>query len=219
MTKWTFSSIKDFEQCARKFHEVRVLRNYRKLDTEQNLYGGELHSQAEHAVMEGRPLDPSFKFLTPVMKAITDMEGTKFCEMKLAVRQDLSACEFDDPEYWCRGIADLIIISPDQTKARGFDYKSGNDRYADTDQLLLMALMLFAHYPTVQSVSSGLLFVLKGTVAKHRVQRDQAEKLWWRWRERVARLEAAHANGYWPPKKSGLCKKYCPVVHCEHHGA
>jgi hypothetical protein len=100
-----------------------------------------------------------------------------------------------------------------------YDYKSGSDKYPDTDQLLLMSLMLFQHFPTLQSVSGGLLFVLKGTVSKYKVKRHQAEQLWWRWRERVARIEAARANDKWLPKSGGLCKKYCPVKSCEYNGA
>jgi hypothetical protein len=146
------------------------------------------------------------------------MPGEKLCEFKMGLRDDLSVCDFFADDCWVRGVADLVVLSPCGTKARSFDYKSGGDKYPDTDQLMLMALMLFQHFPTLQSVSGGLLFVLKGTISKHKVQRHQAEQLWWRWRERAAKIESSIAANYWPPKQNGLCKKYCPVVHCEFVG-
>ena len=218
MKAWSYSGIKDFEQCARRYHEVKVLKNYPREETEAQGYGTNLHAQAEGFIKDGTPLTPEFSFMQPVMDSIARMEGRKLCEHEMGVRVDLTPCKFDAPDAWARGIADLIVLSPDETKARCFDYKSGGNKYPDTDQLLLMSLMIFKHFPTVQSVSGGLLFVLKGTVAKHRVERDQAANLWWRWRERVSRLEAAHANGVWNPKKSGLCRKYCPVKTCEFCG-
>jgi hypothetical protein len=216
--KWSYSMLKDFEQCARRYNEVRVLKHYPREETDAQDYGTRLHKAAEDFIKDKEEVTPEFGFLVPVLESIAAMDGTKYCEHEMGVRIDLTPCKFDAPDVWGRGIADIIVISPDETKARCFDYKSGNDKYPDTDQLLLMSLMIFKHFPTVQSVSGGLLFVLKGTLAKHRVERDKAAELWWRWRERVTRLEAAHANGVWNPKKSGLCKRYCPVKTCEFCG-
>lgn len=218
MSPWSFSSIKDAETCLRKYHEVRVLKRYPREETEQTLYGTQLHKVAENFILYNEALPKDFAFMQPMLDAIKAMPGDKLCEWKMGVTEDLKPCDFFAPSVWCRGVADLIVMAPDRTTARCFDYKSGNNKYPDTDQLLLMALLIFAHFPTVQSVSGGLLFVLKGTVAKHRITREQMEKAWWRWRERVARIGAAEANNHWPPKQSGLCKKYCPVSTCEFHG-
>ena len=218
MSAWSFSSVKDYETCARKYHEVKVLKHYPREETEQTLYGTALHKQAEDFIQYNKPLDKDFLFLKPILESIKAMPGDKLCEWKMGVKEDLTPCDFFAPTAWCRGVADITVLSPDRTTARCFDYKSGGDKYPDTDQLLLMALLIFAHFPTVQSVSGGLLFVLKGTIAKHRITRAQMEKAWWRWRERVARITAAQANNHWPPKQSGLCKKYCPVKTCEFNG-
>jgi hypothetical protein len=219
MSGWSYSGIKDFEQCARKYHEVKVLKKYKRQETAQTLYGTQLHKHAETFIEDGVPLPTAFAFLQPVMEAIERMPGTKLCEHAMGLLEDLTPCEFMDAACWTRGVADLIVIAPDGASARCFDYKTGNDRYPDTDQLLLMALMIFQHFPTVQRVSGGLLFVLKGTVFRHQVERHQAEKLWWRWRERVARLDAARAANRWPETRSGLCRKHCPVLDCPFNGA
>ncbi len=219
MSAWSYSSVKDFETCQRKYHEVKVLKKFPRKETEQTLYGTALHKQAENFILYNKPLDKDFTFLQPVMDALKAMPGDKLCEWKMGVKEDLTPCDFFADVCWCRSVADLTILSPDRTTARCYDYKSSSDKYPDTDQLLLMALLIFAHFPTVQSVTGGLLFVLKGTVTKHRITRAQMEKSWWRWRERVARISAAQANNHWPARPSGLCRKHCEVVTCEHNGS
>jgi hypothetical protein len=95
-------------------------------------------------------------------------------------------------------------------------HNTGNDKYPDRDQLVLMSLMVFTHFPHIRRVSSALMFVVKGSMFKHRMERDEAEETWWRYRERVAKLEAAHANNVWNPSQSPLCG-WCPVKSCVFH--
>ena len=216
--QWSYSGLKQYSTCARQFHEVKILKNYPRQETEATLYGTQLHEQAELHIKDGRPLDPSFAFMQPTMDAINAMPGRKYTELEMAVTADLRVCNFKDPKYWARGIADLVIVDDDNLSARCFDYKSGGNKYPDVDQLTLMSLMIFKHFPHVRTVSSGLLFVLKDTVTKHRVNRDQEEKLWWRYRERVGRIGLSMATGVWNPKQSGLCRKWCPVATCEFQG-
>lgn len=218
MAKHSYSGIKAFETCGRKYQEEKVLKLYPREDTEATLYGTQLHEQAELFIKDGRPLDPSFAFLQPTLDALVAMPGRKFPEYEMALDVNLKPCDFKSEDYWVRGIADLVIVNDDNLTARVFDYKSGSDKYPDTDQLMLMALMIFKHFPHVRSVSGGLLFVLKDTTRKYKIDRDMEEVLWWKWRERVAKLDAALENDVWHTKPSGLCKKYCPCLGCEHNG-
>jgi len=218
MAKHSYSGIKAYETCARQYHEVKVLKKYPREETEATIYGTQLHEQAELFIKDGRPLDDSFAFLQPVLDQLNAMPGRKMCELEMGVREDLSPCGFHDEDYWSRGIADLAVINDDNLTARVFDYKSGKDKYPDTDQLMLMSLLILARFPHIREVSSGLLFVMKGTVVKHRVHREQWDELWWRWRERVAKLDASQHNGVWNPKQSGLCRKHCVVRDCEFNG-
>jgi hypothetical protein len=54
--KWSHSSLKDYEGCARRYHEVKVLNNYPFQETEQTRYGKELHKAAEDYVKDGTPI-------------------------------------------------------------------------------------------------------------------------------------------------------------------
>ena len=77
----------------------------------------------------------------------------------MGLTANLEPCGFKDPEVWWRGVADLAIINGDE--ARCLDYKTGKSaKYADTDQLELMALAMFKHFPDIKIVRGALFFVI-----------------------------------------------------------
>ena len=210
---WSHSALKDFEGCARRYHEVKVLQKYPMQDTEQTRYGKQLHEAAEHYVKEGRELPPQFAFIKPTLDALLAKPGRKFAELEMALTENLDPCAFNSPNRWVRGIADLVIIDDDNFTARIVDYKTGNDKYPDRDQLILMSLMVFAHFPHIRQVKSALVFLVKETMTTHAMLRGEAEEAWWRYKERVAKLEASHATDTWNPSQSPLCG-WCPVATC-----
>jgi hypothetical protein len=214
--KWSHSSLKDYEGCPRRYHEVKVLKNYPFKDTDATLYGKELHTAAELYIKEGTPLPPQFAFIKDTLDALMAKPGRKLCEHQMGVTKDLKPCKFMDKEVWVRGIADLLIIDDENLTARVVDYKSGNNKYPDREQLKLMALMVFAHFPHIRRVSGALLFVVKEDIAKASFMVGEAEEHWWDYRERVARIEQAHETGVWNPKPTPLCG-WCPVTTCEHN--
>lgn len=216
--KWSHSGLKQFKTCPRQYHEVKVLQKWPREETAQTLYGTRLHEQAELFIRDGRPLDEEFKFLQPTLDALAEMPGRKLPEYEMALTHTLQPCEFTSKNYWVRGIADLVVVDDDNLTARIFDYKSGSDKYPDVDQLTLMSLMVFKHFPHIRRVTSGLLFVLKNSTVKHSVDREQENTLWWKYREDVGRIAMAHATGVWNPQQSGLCRRYCQVVSCEFNG-
>ena len=211
---WSHSALKEYESCARKYYEVNVLKNYKFQETQETRYGKDLHKAAERYV-KGGPLAKQFSFIQPTLDALKAKRGTKHTELQLALGVDLKPCKWFDKELvWVRGIIDLLILDGDT--AWVIDYKTGSNKYPDKDQLDLMALITFAHYPEVKKVNAALLFVVKESMTKHKVEVENAESIWWDYRERVAKIEAAHTNNVWNPKQSGLCP-WCPVKTCEFH--
>ena len=213
---WSHSSLKDYEGCPRRYNEVKVLKNYPFTDTEATLYGKELHEAAEFYIMDGVDLPPQFEFLRDTLDALIAKPGRKLCEHKMGIRADLSPCDFFDKDVWCRGIADLLIVHDENLTARVVDYKTGNNKYPDKDQLVLMSLMVFAHFPHIRKVHSALLFVVKDSMVKFKMTVDETEFHWWRYRERVALIENSHHHNVWNPKQSVLCG-WCPCTGCEFH--
>jgi hypothetical protein len=214
--KWSHSGLKDYEGCARRYQEVKVLKNYPFTDTVHTIYGKQVHESAELYVRDGKPLPPEHEFMKPILDSLLKKEGRKLAEYEMGLREDLSPCDFKADDVWVRGIADLLIIDDDGLKAWVIDYKTGNNKYPDKDQLILMSLMVFAHFPHIRQVNSALLFVVKGTAVKHKMTLDEVEFHWWRYRERVAKLAASYANDVWNPNSTPLCG-WCPVKSCEFH--
>lgn len=213
---WSHSSLKDYEGCPRRYHEVKVLKNYAFEETEATRYGTMFHEAAEHYVRDGKDLPEQFAFIKDTLDMLSNKPGRKLCEQKMALDKDLRPCDWKAETVWVRGIADLLIIDDENLTAWVADYKTGNNKYPDREQLKLMALMVFAHHPHIRKVSAALLFVLKNDMVKYSITRDEAEKEWWGYRERIARIEQAHDTGVWKPKPSPLCP-WCPVTTCENH--
>ena len=213
---WSHSSLKDYEGCARRYHEVKVLKKFPFKDTQATLYGKEYHTAAELYIRDGTPLPEQFAFSKDMLDALIKKPGRKLCEQQMALTVDLQPCDWKSKEVWVRGIADLLIVDDDNLTAWVVDYKTGNNKYPDREQLKLMALMVFAHHPHIRKVNAALLFVIKNDMVKYQLSVDEKDPHWWDYRERVARIEQAHASGVWNPRPSPLCP-WCPVTTCENH--
>jgi hypothetical protein len=213
---WSFSALKEYKTCARKYHASRVLKLYPMQDTVATRYGKEVHSAAEYYVRDGTPVPKGLEFLVPTLDRLKAIKGEKLCELEMAVKHDLTVCDFADEGRWVRGIADLVIL--DGSNAWVMDYKTGSAKYPDKSQLELMALLIFARYPEVQSVKAALIFIHHATLVKASYTRSKQGIMWAKWKADVSLLEASHVGDKWPPTQNGLCRKWCPVEHCEHRG-
>ena len=216
MTKvvWSHSSLKDFEGCARRYHEIKVLKNYKFQETDATRYGTDLHKAAEDYLADGVVLPPQFAFVKDVLDVLDKKPGRKLTEHKMALTEKLHPCAWDAPDVWVRGIADLLIIDDENLTAWVVDYKTGNNRYPDREQLVLMSLLVFAHFPHIRQVKSALLFVVKNDMVKHNMSVDETKDEWQRYRERSARISACIDSGVWNPKQTPLCG-WCAVKSCE----
>ena len=210
---WSHSALKDFEGCAKRYHEVKVLKRFPFTDTKHTIYGKDVHKAIEDYGRDGTPMPPEFAQFLPVVDALLAKPGRKLFEHEMALTKDLQPCAFNASNRWVRGIADLRIVDDDNLTARVVDWKTGNDKYPDRDQLTLMSLMVFAQFPHIRSVSSALLFIVKGSMVKHKMALDDIDAAWWDYRERVAKLEAAQEYDVWNPSQSPLCG-WCPVRDC-----
>lgn len=216
MRAYSHSALKQFNNCPRQYNEVRIKKAWPREETEQTIYGTVLHKAVEDYIVDGVWIPDQFAYMRPIVEAVLQKSGARHAEYELAVDAELKPCAFDSPNVWMRGIIDLAII--DGNLAWVIDWKTGSNKYPDKDQLTLMALLLFAHYPDLERVNSALMFVLKGAMVKHRTDRTAASRIWGIFREEVANIEGCHVRDVWHPKQSGLCKQYCAVMTCEFNG-
>jgi len=215
--QWSFSSIKLFEQCPRKYYHLKVSKDYSEPPTDATTYGEEFHSAAEFYVSGQADLPAHFSFAKKALDKLRAMPGKKLCEYEMGLTEGLEPCKIDAPDAWWRGIADLVIIN--ENTAKVVDYKAGKSaKYADKDQLQLMALAVFKHFPDVEKVDAALLFVVAKAFITATYNRSDAPALWADWLKRYNKITAARDNGVWNPKTSGLCKAHCVVLSCLHNG-
>ena len=211
---WSHSSLKDFEGCQRRYQEIKVLKNYPFTETEATRYGNQVHEAIELYIRDGTPIPPEYAQFQAVVDAMLKKDGRKLAEYEMALTVDLQPTEWKAKDVWVRGIADILIVDDENLTAWVGDWKTGNNKYPDRDQLVLMSIMVFAHFPHIRRVNSALLFLVKNDIVKMAMTADDAKKHWWSYRERYARLEASFANDVWNPNQTPLCG-WCPVKTCE----
>lgn len=213
---WSHSSLKDFEGCARRYHQVKIMKMYPFVETDATRYGNQLHKAAELYVGDGTPLPKQFEYIKDTLDALIKKPGRKLAEYKMTLREDLTPTEWFAKDAWVRGVADLLIIDDDNLTAWVVDYKTGNNKYPDRDQLRLMSIMVFKHFPHIRKVNSALLFVVKNDMVKHSMSVDEMDAEWWKYRERVSRIASCIDNDVWNPTRTPLCG-WCPCTGCEFH--
>lgn len=214
---WSYSAIKSFNNCPRQYYHLKVLKDYEEPKTAALDYGKELHAAAEHYIRDGVEIPARFGFIKGVLDKLNEYPGEKLCEYKMGLTENLDPCDFFAKDVWWRGVADLLII--DGNTAWCVDYKSGNSaKYADTDQLELMALAIFKHFPEVEVVKGGLLFVVAKAFPRAKYGRADEGRLWEKWFKEHERMKVAYKTDVWNPRPSGLCRKHCAVLSCPHNG-
>ena len=217
---WSYSSIKLFDLCHRKYESERVTKEVKYTDSDATIYGKELHLACEEYIRDGKPVPPRFEFVLPYLKKLNAIPGEKICELQVGLKKEdgrFVACDFKDPDVWFRGVADLVII--DGPKGWVVDYKSNkNARYADPRQLALMAACMFAKYPELEKIKAGLLFVVSGDFIKAEYTRDKAFKIFADLHDLLTQRETAYQSDVWNPKPNGLCKRFCRTA-CSHNGS
>jgi CRISPR/Cas system-associated exonuclease Cas4 (RecB family) len=212
--QWSFSSLKDFIGCPKRYQEVKVLKNFEQKFNEAAHYGNKVHEALEKYVKDSVELPANYQIFKGWVDALIALPGQKITEHRMALNFNRQPCTWAAKDMWVRGIADLLIIDGDH--ARIIDYKTGSERYPEPNQLKLMALLVFAHYPEVQKIDAALMFILKNVIIDESYTREDSNKLWDVFAPDLERLSLAYENNNWPANPSALCR-FCPVNTCQFH--
>lgn len=217
MNTWSYSSLSLFKQCPRKYHRLRVLKDIKEEEAEHLIYGNAVHKAAEEYGRDGVPIPPKFLYIKQYVDTLIDSPGDKYYEHKMGLTRELEPCGFMERHVWWRGIADFLAV--DGKEAVLVDYKTGKSaRYADTAQLELLALAIFAHFPHVEIVRAGLLFVVSKEFIEIELNRSHQHELWKKWIKDTDRLDSCFESDTWNPSPNFTCRNHCPVLDCEHNG-
>jgi hypothetical protein len=218
MITWSYSSIKTFDQCPKKYYHLKVAKDVKDEGSPATLYGQEVHKAAEDYIKFGTPIPTKFKFIEPTVASLNNIPGEKHTELKLGIKKTdagYEPCGFFDKDVWWRGIADLLIVN--RGKAWLVDYKTSKSaKYADTMQLDLLAGAAFLHFPQVQRIKSALAFVVCEAFPKKTHDAAKRDAYIEVFSPELERLAGAHETGVWNAKTGPLCG-WCPVTSCEHY--
>ena len=138
-------------------------------------------------------------------------------ENKLGMSKNYEPRNFFDGDVWFRGVIDILVIAPRGTRAVVFDWKTGGMK-PEMEQLGLFAQLIFAHYPDVVQVDTSYIWLGNSDKTVEVYKRDGMLPLWNDLTPMIMTMQEAWRTTTYPPKPSGLCKNYCPVVSCPHHG-
>jgi uncharacterized protein Usg len=218
---WSYSKLKNFEACPKKHWHVDLQRDFKEDESDNLLWGNAVHSAAAKRLSKKEPLPPTMEKLLEEWCA--RIEGpqplpsgvTLVVEQKLAITKEFGKCGYFDDDAWFRGVGDVIKIVGGA--ALIIDWKTGKI-VEDSQQLALMAACVFAHYPEVQRVRSQFVWLKEDADTREDFQRDKMVEFWRGIWPRIQALEHAHNTTTYPPKPSGLCKRWCPVKACPHWG-
>ena len=97
---WSHSSLKDFEGCQRRYHEVKVLKKYPFQETEATRYGNQVHKAIEDYIGEGKPIPAEYSQFQPVVDAMIKKNGRKLAEYEMALTVDLKPTGWKDKDVW-----------------------------------------------------------------------------------------------------------------------
>lgn len=214
---WSYSQLKAFEQCPRKWYHTAIKKDFVEEKGEQQRWGDKVHKALEDRITQpAKEIPVEFHKYVSIADRIASLPGVTFAERKIALDDQFRPVDWFDPSVWVRGIVDIGKL--DGPRAALFDYKTGKMK-EDPDQLKLFAGIGFCIHPEVETITVALVWLQDmklGTPVTYK--REQLPQLWNDFLPRVERMRVARETNVYEPKPSGLCKRWCPVKTCEFHG-
>lgn len=206
----SFSRMQTFEQCALRFDYQYVTRSHKDAGSDASRFGNRVHEAFElYSKGEAAGLPHEMQAFQPILDRLREMPGEHFYELEFAVRRDKSVCEWEDPDCYMRGIADVAVVDG----KRGFaaDWKTGKPK-EDTQQLKLMAAFMLNQFPELETVATKYIWLYYPNAPSQKIvyTRDMLPDLWAHFDRKAERVENAAVNGVFKATPSGLCP-WCPA--------
>lgn len=209
----SFSSIKMYMNCPLRYYHQRVRKAVTDPGSEATHYGERIHKFLEDRLKTNTELPQEAAQYEGLTSAILKgMKGELLVEQELTLNAELKPTGWFDEDAWLRTKIDVLVLN--QTEAKVLDWKTGK-RKPDFDQLELYALQIFAHYPEVERVSVGFVWLKDKAMDRDEYVRQNAAALWEKLLTQINRIEKSVETEVWPARPSGLCR-FCPARHlCE----
>jgi hypothetical protein len=214
---WSYSQLKNFETCPKRYLHYNILRDVQEPETDQIKWGHAVHGAFDARLKTGASLPLGMGQWEGMLAKFADAPGVTYAEQKLALTSDFRPVAFfGGSSVWCRTVIDAAKVRDDHT-ATIVDWKTGKPS-TDTTQLQLMSAVMFAQDPKLVRVKAGLMFINHNQSETEEYVRTDVTEIWSDILPRVRKVIDARQAQEYPPKPSGLCKRYCAVVSCPYNG-
>lgn len=216
---WSYSRLKNYETCPKRYFNIDVEKRFKEDESEELMAGNNLHKVMAEAISGKKPLPPGYTSMQKWVDRVTsggNAPGAQvLVEQQLAITKDFGPTKWFGDDVWFRGVLDAVKIIG--KVAAVMDWKTGKI-VEDGIQLALFAQCLFSHRPEVQAIRTEFVWTKYDAVTRADFTRADMVSVWAGVLPRVRTLENAHKTMEFPPKTSGLCKRFCVVTSCPHHG-
>lgn len=223
---WSFSALETWRNCAHKFAQTRIFKNYSD-DNKWNKDGTSEHEVFDAYLKRRQTLIPKYAEAKPLLDKLLLTPGQLYSEFSMALNQEFQPCAGNDwNQAWVRMISDVLIVNG--AVAYLIDWKTGKVR-PKPEQNELVALGVFQHFPAVTQVRATFAYVQHNRMVAYKdqhnqehsvalINREEAPVLWQKFLPDVKRMTVMKQNGKtpndWPKNENPLCA-YCPVGNCE----
>lgn len=212
MPPWTASSLSSYQTCPYKWFKERISKEFQMPRGEAAIWGEKVHKALENAVNNGDPLPENCAKYKPIVDKVVSMPGEHLAEHKFAISDAFEPAPWT--KCWSRGIADLVVKQGDTAVI--LDYKTGKRK--PSSQLMLYAGYAFVHFPEVEKVHTGFIWLKDHKIDRDTYTREQLPDIWNEFLPVVARMRLSFEKDNWPQRPNGLCKAWCPCTDCPFHG-
>jgi len=212
---WSYSKLKNFESCPKRHWHIDIAKDIKEEESEELSWGNAVHKALAERLAKDKELPTPMRTYEPWCEKILETPGEILVEQKLAINEDFGPTTFFDKSAWFRAVGDVIKIKG--PVALIADWKTGKI-VEDSVQLALSSACVFAHYPSIQAVRSEFIWLKEDARTSATFKRSDMPAMWKGLWPRIEALKRAHENNDYPAKPGYLCRKWCPVAKCPHHG-
>lgn len=219
---WSFSRLKNFEVCAKRYYETDVLKNYSDDDNTELAWGQRVHDVMAKRCKDNVALPPEMPpHYEQWAQRVLVGGGEIFVEQELAIAENFGAAPWfgardgSGPQPWFRSKVDFL--KKDGSIALLVDWKTGKI-LDESFQLALSCACAFARWPDLEAIRAAYVWLKEDAESSETFLRSDMPQLWRTLWPRVQKLALAHRSMDFPPTPSRMCRQWCRVVSCPNHG-
>lgn len=220
---WTYTKLRDWLSCPRKYNNARNKVFTEKKSNEQT-DGESIHAAFQRRVNTGQQMPEAYRHLNDwgneAARLLHPLQIT-VCEKEIALTRDLTPTGYWDNNVWTRMKIDLVKLMPNKSGkhmvALLVDYKTGKPK-DDIIQLAIYSQGLFSTFKDLIGIRAEYWWTQIKDKSHEIFERSDMDELWAELRPKLTEMERAHIENDFPAKKNGLCREYCPDWTCEFNG-